>query len=111
MSVQKRPEVVARADLTVLVSRHTPGDLREGVTERIRRIEGVTAVDDLDVRGLRPGLNDLAVEATVTVTLRPVGDPPPGRVDDDAVSAQLADGFGVKRADAAIESVRGADRG
>ncbi|WP_129112753.1 hypothetical protein [Halegenticoccus tardaugens] len=106
--MQKPPDVTARAELTVFVSRHAPGDLREGVTERIRRVEGVIRVRDLDVHGLRPGLNDLTVDVTATVTIRPADGSDrrsAASVDEAAVAEQLADGFGVKRAAATIESI------
>jgi hypothetical protein len=80
--------------MTVLVTRDATGDLREGVRSRLGRIEGVEAVGDLDVSGVRPGLNDLQVDVATELRVRPR--PPGEEVDPDAVAAQLADGFGVK---------------
>lgn len=99
MSVQKSPSVTAHADLVVFVSRNARGDLYDGVRARLEKIDGVQRVDALDIRGLRPGLNDLTVEVTTTLTVRPRDRP-----DAESVAAQLADGFGVKRAAATVES-------
>lgn len=93
MSIQKRPEVTAQADLTVLVSRHARGDLRDGVRNRLRKVDGVQNIDSVDVYGLQPGLNDIAVEVRATLLIRPTA-----RGDDASIAAQLADGFGIKRA-------------
>ncbi|SEP21658.1 hypothetical protein SAMN04487948_12232 [Halogranum amylolyticum] len=101
MSVQKRPDVTVRAELTVLVSRHARGDLHDGVRDRLRKIDGVQAIETVDIRGLQPGLNDLTVEVETTLRLRP--DAP----DDESVAAQLADGFGIKRAVATVDSHTG----
>jgi len=102
MSVQRRHTVDAQTTMTVLVTRDAAGDLREGVRSRLARIDGVEAVGDLDVSGVRPGLNDLQVEVATELRVRPR--PPGEEVDADAVAAQLADGFGVKRA--AVTEVR-----
>lgn len=93
MSVHKPSEVTARADLTVFVSRHAAGDLSDGVRNRLRRIDGVQSVDNVDIYGLRPGLNDITVEVRATLRVRPTAG-----VDEGSIAAQLADGFGVKRA-------------
>lgn len=73
MSVQL-PES-ARADLTVSVSRDAAGDLADGVRARIESADGVEAVEAVELRSLRPGLNDLTVEVTAELRLSPDGDP------------------------------------
>ncbi|MFB6154774.1 MAG: hypothetical protein ABEJ22_02695 [Haloferacaceae archaeon] len=102
MSVQKRHPVHAQATLTVLVARDAAGDMVDGVRTRLERVDGVESVGDLDVSGVRPGLNDLQVEVATELHVSPR--PPDEEVDPDAVAAQLADGFGVKRA--VVTSVR-----
>lgn len=104
MSLTNRHAVVAQATLTILVARDAAGSLLEGARTRIERVDGVAAVEDLDIHGVRPGLNDLTVEATAAIRLEP---DPPGegrrptgreRLDPEEAAALLADGFGVKRA-------------
>jgi Co/Zn/Cd efflux system component len=96
MSVQKRHAVVVQATLTVLVARDAAGDMVDGVRTRLERIDGVDGVGDLDVSGVRPGLNDLQVEVATELRLESL---PPDEADDpDAAAEALADGFGVKRA-------------
>lgn len=101
MSVQKSPDVTVDAELTVLVSRHARGNLHDGVHERLRKIDGVQRVEQVDIHGLRPGLNDLTVEVHAVLRLRPTA------LDDDSIAAQLADGFGIKRAVATVDSDTG----
>jgi Co/Zn/Cd efflux system component len=98
MSVQRLPEVTAHADLTVLVSRNAPGDLRDGVRHRLQKIDAVRSVDDFDIRGLRPGLNDLAVEVSAALTLAPDA----AEADASTVEAMLVEGFGIRRATATV---------
>lgn len=86
-------ELTAQADLTVRVSRHAPGDLESGVRDQLERIDGVR-VESLTFGGLRPGLNDLAVEATAELRIRD---------DVDDVAAYLSAGFGVTCRSAAVE--------
>lgn len=90
MSVQLR-EVGVTADLTVLVTRDDHGTLEEGARAAVTAVESVRTVETLDVTGLRPRLNDLAVEVTADLT---------AAVEDDgdveaAVAEALEEGFGV----------------
>jgi hypothetical protein len=78
-----------RADVRLLVARDAPGDLVEGARALLGRVDAVDAVEDLRITGMRPGLNDLRVEATVTLRLA-------GTPADPATA--LTDGFGVDRA-------------
>jgi hypothetical protein len=87
------------ATVTVRVSQAAAGDLVAGARAQIERIDGLR-VEELEIAGLRPGLNDTTVEAVATLA-----------VDEEAVSAaefaasesvvadrvreRLADGFGV----------------
>ncbi|KOX95536.1 MULTISPECIES: hypothetical protein [Halorubrum] len=87
------------ATVTVRVSQAATGDLVAGARAQIERIDGLR-VEELDIAGLRPGLNDTTVEAVATLA-----------VDEEAASAaefgtgesvvadrvreRLADGFGV----------------
>jgi translation elongation factor EF-1beta len=100
MSIHRQPEYRARADLRVLVSRNGRGDLHDGIDHRLRRIDGVLEVEEVDVSGLRPGLNDLAVDLVATLRLRPE------RPDADsaALAEQLRAGFGVQRAEVRVLS-------
>lgn len=117
MSVQRTRPLTARTELTVLVARDDSGDLRDGVRRRLDRVGAVETVDDLDVRGLRPGLNDLAVELAATLTVRGDAIGAAGAAEEpvdpdapdvpDAVAAALEDGFGV--AAAAVTAVSPAE--
>ncbi|WP_224448592.1 hypothetical protein [Haloprofundus salilacus] len=106
--MQKLPPVSASADLTVYVSRDASGDLRTGVRERLRKLDGVTDVDEFEVRGLQPGLNDLTVEIRATLVVEldaEVADAADAENGSDAAAleAQLLDSFGVKRASVVSE--------
>ncbi len=81
------------ADLTIDVPRNDQGDLVAGARAALARVDAVDAVDDVEVTGLTPRLNDLRaeVEADLTLALERA---------DDAREA-LADGFGVD-----VETVR-----
>jgi hypothetical protein len=89
--------------MTVLVNRDAPGDLAAGVEGRIAAVEAVESVEVVDLRGVRPGLNDLRVEvrADLRVHVGPPdgpdgpGDPGPGPRAAE-VEAALADGFGIR---------------
>lgn len=94
MSIQRQSELTVRADLRVLVSRNGRGDLHDGIDDRLDRVDVVVDVETVDVSGIRPGLNDLAVDLAATLRIRP--DPPAD--DAAALAAQLRDGFGVERA-------------
>lgn len=88
------------ADLTMHVPRDAAGDLECGAQSVLADVDAVTAVEAVDVTDLQPRLNDLRVEATVTVAVDVPGDVADGRLD--AAGDALADGFGV----AAVEHVR-----
>lgn len=75
MSVQLPPES-GRADLvlvdcTVSVSRDGDGDLVDAVRARLASVDGVEAVEELELAGLRPGLNDLTVEVGAELQVAP----------------------------------------
>lgn len=100
------PRLRARASVTVRVSQAAPGDLETGARTQIERVDGVR-VDEFEIDGLSPGLNDTTVEATATVSVEPTiasdGDagghqPVDGRNDDveSSVADRLAAGFGVE---------------
>jgi hypothetical protein len=88
-SPDRPDESRVRADVRLLVARDAPRDLVDGVRALLGRVDAVAAVEDIHVTGMRPSLNDLRVDATVTLTIV-------GRPDDPA--AALTDGFGVDRA-------------
>ena len=80
------------ADLTMQVPRNATGDLVQGVTNVVRGVDAVAGVDDVDVTSLRPRLNDLRVEATVTVEMTVEDAPAVERAGGDA----LGGGFGIE---------------
>lgn len=82
-----RPRAVGM-NCTVSVPRNAAGDLEAGVRNRLEGADGVTAVEDVELENIRPGLNDLTVG--VTVQLRVDG------VDD--LASRLEDRFGVQEA-------------
>ena len=75
------------ARLTLRIPRGGPQGLYEAAVERVGRAAVVDAVDDLDVTGVRPGLNDLRVEATATLAYDDTAGPP---------QQALADAVGVE---------------
>lgn len=84
--------------MTVLVTRNAGGDLMDGVRDRLDRVPAVSDVADLDVHGVRPGLNDLRVEVTAELRVdeRPDADDPP-------LADRLTDCFGVEAAEVLTE--------
>lgn len=84
------------AELRLRVSRSAPGDLVEGTSRAVAAIDGVVAVDTVEISSITPTLNDLAVEATVKATVRLDGGV---EAQPAAVRSALLDGFGVSRAD------------
>lgn len=88
MAVQQQ-RVGVDADLTVHVPRNDQGTLEEGVEQRVRRVDGVDRLERVELTGVRPRLNDMAVGVRVEVVL--AGD----AVDPPEVEAMLEDGFGV----------------
>ena len=97
MSVQTR-RVGVTADLTIEVTRPTDGTLVESARATVERGEGVS-VETVEMTGMTPRLNDVAVEATVEAAVAVDGDDP-----ETAVRERLADDFGVT-----VESVDGID--
>lgn len=83
-------EAGVTADLTVLVPRDADGGLEGGTRTLLDRVDGVE-ITEVDVTGVRPRLNDLAVEATVEALVRVENG------DDVEVVAReaLDEGFGV----------------
>lgn len=101
-------EVQVVAELRLRVSRSAPGDLVEGTRRAVAAIDGVVAVDTIEISSLTPTLNDLAVDATVTATVRLAG-VPEARLE--VVRSVLLDGFGVARVDVlALEHRDNGDR-
>lgn len=86
------PTLRFEAALRVQVPRDAGGTLDEGVAAMVRRIDAVEAVEAIELRGMVPRLNDVAVDATVDGRMRlDPGDEDPR----SAVAAGLADGFGI----------------
>ena len=83
--------VDARVDCTVRVARDADGTLADGAETQLARVDGVEVVDPVDVAGLEPRLNDLAVDVEARVRVDGVGAEPP----EEEVRQRLADGFGV----------------
>lgn len=69
MAIQQPRTVGVAADLRVAVPRDAAGDLVDGVETVVGRVESVAAVTGVDVTGVTPRLNDLAVEARVEVSV------------------------------------------
>jgi Co/Zn/Cd efflux system component len=88
-----QPTRTVEATLTVLVTRDARGDLMDGVRERLAGLPAVSDVTVREVHGVRPGLNDLRVEVTVTAQV----DEPPD-AEDATLADRLTDGFGVAEA-------------
>jgi len=65
------PAATVCASVLVAVTRDATGDLHEGATARLAAVDGVAAVEALDVTGVRPTLNDLRVEAEAVLALDP----------------------------------------
>ncbi|RLM64001.1 hypothetical protein DVK05_13935 [Halorubrum sp. Atlit-8R] len=87
------------AAVTVRVSQAATGDLVAGARAQIERIDGLR-VEEIEIAGLRPGLNDTTVEAVATLAVdeEAVSRAEFGAAEDvvaDRVRERLADGFGV----------------
>lgn len=87
------------ATVTVRVSQAAAGDLVAGARAQIERIDGLS-VEELEIAGLRPGLNDTTVEAVATLAVGEEAVPESAFGDAeevviDRVRERLADGFGV----------------
>ncbi|MFC4553153.1 MULTISPECIES: hypothetical protein [Halorussus] len=81
------------ADLELEVPRGRDGTLQDGITAVLRRSAAVERTEVAAVRGVKPTLNDLQVDATVRLTVRL-----DESVDDEraAVRETVADQFGVR---------------
>ncbi|MFB6267144.1 MAG: hypothetical protein ABEI31_05760 [Halodesulfurarchaeum sp.] len=86
------------AELHVQVPRNSDGDLEAAVRAQVERVDQVVEVEAIQLHGLQPRLNDLAVEATVQGSLQP-NEAYPG---PEAVAEVLSAGFGI----AAVEECR-----
>ncbi|TKX75119.1 hypothetical protein EXE46_05730 [Halorubrum sp. GN11_10-6_MGM] len=87
------------ATVTVRVSQAAAGDLAAGARAQIERIDGLR-VEEIEIAGLRPGLNDTTVEAVATLAVGEEAAPESASDDAagivaDRVRERLADGFGV----------------
>jgi hypothetical protein len=79
---------------TVSVPRNAAGDLEAGVREKLGGAESVDAVDDIDLQGILPGLNDLTVSVSASLA-----------VDDAAdVAACLEERFGVSEVEVELRT-------
>lgn len=83
-------EAGVTADLTVLVPRDADDGLEAGTRNLLERVDGVE-IEDVDVTGVRPRLNDLAVEAAVDLAVAVEN----GDDVETVARERLADGFGV----------------
>ena len=86
---------VVGVDCTVSVSRNADGDLADGVRAKLESADGVDAVESLDLAGIRPGLNDLTVAVSATLTVD----------DGTGLTARLEETFGVR--EVSVESRKG----
>lgn len=87
------------ATVSVRVSQAATGDLVAGARAQIERIDGIS-VEELEIAGLQPGLNDTTVEAVATLAVDEQARVADAAVDPEAVAPELvadrlADGFGV----------------
>lgn len=87
------------ATVSVRVSEAAAGDLVAGARAQIERINGIS-VEELEIAGLQPGLNDTTVEAVATLAVDAEARVADAAVDPEAVAPELvadrlADGFGV----------------
>ncbi|WP_276272338.1 hypothetical protein [Haloarcula litorea] len=95
MSLHATATVDASAAVSLRVPRGDSDDLASGVTDVLASVDGVQRVAVEGITGVRPTFTDLRVEAEVTVAVAV-----PAEADAaTAVTAQLADGFGVTAVD------------
>jgi len=87
------PDVRVEAAVAITVTRNGTGDLEDGIVTVLERNEHVHEVQEVQLHGLTPRLNDMLVQATVVVTMSAQA------VDDRDPEATLADGFGVSTVD------------
>lgn len=86
---------VVGVDCTVSVSRNAPGDLEAGVRARLESVDGVSAVETLNIAGIRPGLNDLTVGVVADLS---VG-------EATGITRRLEETFGIR--EVRVESRKG----
>lgn len=95
-----RPDPTRRrfdAQLEVQVPRNAGGTLEEGVAAMVEGVDSVRRVETVDLEGLIPRLNDLAVEANVEGVLETT----PGEAGVEAdLAAALEDTFGIANVEA-----------
>lgn len=80
--------------MNLRVPRDAAGDLPAGVREVLANVEAVTAIETIDVTGVRPTAFDIRVDAIVVLEL--------DVKDTDAAHDCLAEGFGVEQVDALV---------
>lgn len=93
-SHHEQPATNTRVDLNLRVPRDAAGDLPAGVREVLANVDGVGAVERVEVAGVRPTAFDLRVDATAALHVD-AGDP-------DAARARLEDGFGIEQVEALV---------
>lgn len=84
-----------QVSLKVAVSRAAPGDLADGVQQRLCRLDGVERVEALTLDGIEPGLNDLTAEVSASLTLAADLAETLERGGPAAVEDRLSTAFGV----------------
>ncbi|MWV39234.1 hypothetical protein [Natrialba sp. INN-245] len=92
MARQLRAVVVT---LAVRVPVNATGSLADGATRVVERIDAVSHLEDVEVRGVQPGLNDTVVELHVRADLTFDDE----GADDALVRRELEGGVGVRRVD------------
>jgi hypothetical protein len=96
--------VDATVNCTVRVARDADGTLADGAETQLARVDGVEVVEPVDVAGLEPRLNDLAVDVRAQVRVVGEGDRRDGtEPPDEVVRERLADGFGVEVGDVEVQ--------
>lgn len=91
---RNRDVLHARAEVNLRVPRDAAGDLPAGVREVLANVDGVAAVEAVEVAGVRPTSFDLRVDATAALRLD---------VETDATARdRLEDGFGIERVGAVV---------
>lgn len=86
------------ADLTIRVPRDRDEDLEDGARRLLRRVEAVTEVEQIELQGVQPRLNDLAIEVRAELRFEVE---PPDCEDGATVERELDDGFGLS-----VETIR-----
>ncbi|WP_458209266.1 hypothetical protein [Haladaptatus sp. NG-SE-30] len=83
--------VTVTAEVTLLVSRGTDGDLTTAARSVLTAIDSVHTVDNVSNSGFRPRATDIEVDITAQLTVAAPTDP-------DTIADDLVDGFGVRSA-------------